>query len=74
MPSKARSLGKAVSSGNPLATGVINASDISGLANAVRTAISVTGSGGYDNSTGVITVTGDVTTAKLKRINWFNNE
>lgn len=28
MPSKARSLGKAVSSGNPLATGVINASDI----------------------------------------------
>lgn len=31
MPSKARSLGKAVSSGNPLATGVINASDISGL-------------------------------------------
>jgi hypothetical protein len=43
MPSKARSLGKAVSSGNPLATGVINASDITGLnANALSDVDTVT--------------------------------
>lgn len=43
MPSKARSLGKAVSSGNPLATGVINASDISGLnANALSDVDTIT--------------------------------
>lgn len=39
-----------------------------------RAAITVTGSGTYDSNTGVITVTGDVTTAKLKRVNWFNND
>jgi hypothetical protein len=43
MPSKARSLGKAVSSGNPLATGVINASDITGLnANALSDVDTIT--------------------------------
>jgi hypothetical protein len=37
-----------------------------------RSSISVTGSAAYDSATGVITVSGDVSTAKLKQISWFN--
>jgi len=57
MPSKARSLSKAVSQNNPLATGVINASDVSGLAAATRSALSfVEGTGNYNSTTGLFTL------------------